>query len=194
MSALRRFFVVVAGVLCAGVVGVGSSSSSPPAWWDEVEPPVRSCSLAELAALGIDLRVRTYDGWFAVVEFRAAMRRACRKVPRYWQLANRDFGRSTRIVDRLFPGVGSWASTCASSEGGHGAWVPNRGGSGAGGWMQFMSSTFWSVIDGAFARARGLGVRLPGYARSWYSPIGQAFAAAEMIFDGRRGEWTGSTC
>lgn len=191
MAVGRRIVVVLVLVVVAAIAS-RAAAAAPPAW-NEVEPAA-SCTFQEVNALGIPVRVQVFEGFYAIIEMQAALRRACRLVPAYWQRANRSFFLATRIVDRLWPGVGSWAHSCASSEGGHGAWVPNRKGSGAGGWMQFKSQTFWSVIDGALARARALGVRVPAFARSWYSPLGQAFAAAEMIFDGRRGEWAGSTC
>jgi hypothetical protein len=94
------------------------------------------------------------------------------------------------------PGIRAWLRSCsqATSEGGWGRWVPNTQGSGAGGWLQFMSGTFWSVIDDAIARARAAGMVVPSSARSWYSPLGQALAGDEMIRDGRRREWSGWAC
>lgn len=105
----------------------------------------------------------------------------------------RDYGSAVRLVERYFgPQPFLWA--CPRSEGGFGSWVPNRNGSGAGGWLQFMSGTFYSVIDDAIAKARARGMNVPSSARSWYSPLGQALAGVEMLADGRRGEWSGSTC
>ena len=62
----------------------------------------------------------------------------------------------TRFVDRLWPGqwLGAWAYRCASSEGGHGGFVMNRQGSGAGGQLQFLSSTFYGIIGSAILEAR----------------------------------------
>lgn len=157
-----------------------------------------SCSLAELDVLEIEIG---FDGW---VEWNLSsqsvadreLAKACRKVPARWRALNRSFLESTRFVDRLYPGYGfgAWANECAKSEGGHGLFVMNRQGSGAGGWLQFMSSTFWGVIYPAVARARAQGVRIPDYAMTWTSPLGQAIAGAEMRFRDRRSEWTGATC
>lgn len=93
--------------------------------------------------------------------------------------------------------VAGWERSCSQpgSEGGWGRWVPNTGGSGAGGWLQFMSGTFYGVIDRAIASARSSGLPVvPPRVRSWYSPLGQALAGAQMLADGRRGEWTGWGC
>lgn len=122
------------------------------------------------------------------------------------------------IVDRHL-GFGSWLLSCSAprSEGGYGRWVwnggyrvehaarwrilhggpePGRpaGSSGAGGWLQFLRSTFDSVIAGGVVRARRAGLHVPGRARSWWHPLGQAVAAVEMLHDGRRGEWAGYGC
>jgi hypothetical protein len=89
-----------------------------------------------------------------------------------------------------------WERSCSArgSEGGWGRWVSNTQGSGAGGWLQFMSGTFYGVIDKAITGARSRGMYVPASAGSWYSPLGQAIAGAQMILDGRRGEWTGYGC
>lgn len=193
--------LALAAALAVALIVADAAAGAPPAW-DEVEPakPARAtCTFAELETLELLPRlrdVRVVDGWIDLAAWDRAKAAACRLVPARFAWTNQSFPRSTRFLDRLYPGLGhgSWADTCASSEGGHGPWVPNRGGSGAGGWLQFMSGTFWSVIDGGIARARARGVRIPSYARSWYSPLGQAIAGSEMLFDGRRGEWSGSTC
>jgi len=92
--------------------------------------------------------------------------------------------------------VAEWERSCSAqgSEGGWGSWVPNSLGSGAGGWLQFMSGTFYGIIDRGIADAKARGMPVPSSARSWYSPLGQAIAGAQMLLDGRRGEWTGSGC
>jgi hypothetical protein len=100
---------------------------------------------------------------------------------------------AVRYVERYF-GSQPFLHACPLSEGGYGAWVPNHYGSGAGGWLQFMSGTFYGIIDEAISSARARGMRVPASARSWYSPLGQALAAVQMLADGRRGEWTGGTC
>lgn len=87
-----------------------------------------------------------------------------------------------------------WSCSAPRSEGGHGRWVRNTSGSGAGGWLQFMPGTFYGVIDRAIVEGRRRGMRVPAVARSWYSPLGQALAGVEMLRQGRRGEWAGYGC
>lgn len=100
-------------------------------------------------------------------------------------------------ADRIWPGTGSWLLACSStgSEGGWGRWVPNTGGSGAGGWMQFMSGTFYSYAPRAFAEAQARGVTIPRSLLSWYSTVGQAVTAAYMRSHGLdSGQWSGYRC
>lgn len=125
--------------------------------------------------------------------------------------AERDYSMAVRYVERAFgPQPFLWA--CPGSEGSFGVWVWNggfpitrypatidgggrpAGSSGAGGWLQFMHSTFESVIDDGIAVARARGLLVPSSARDWRSPLGQALAGLEMLRDGRRGEWSGSSC
>lgn len=124
------------------------------------------------------------------------------------------------IVGRYFGrDLSAWERACSQtgSEGGWGRWVwnggrpvdnperlrliaagavPSRpyGSSGAGGWLQFLRSTFESVIDRGIVEARRRGMVVPASARSWLSPVGQAIAGAQMIRAGRRGEWSGWAC
>lgn len=196
MQSRRLTFGLAVTVGLVALVASPAQAATPTPW-NEVEPPSLTCTAAELHALGLRLpRVQSLDGWYAADHLQRALQIACPKVPARWLWINRSFNRATQLVDRLYPGSwhGAWARHCASSEGGHGHWVPNRGGSGAGGWLQFMSGTFWSVIDSAIRRARAHGVRVPAFARSWYSPLGQALAGSEMLYHGRRGEWSGRTC
>lgn len=122
-----------------------------------------------------------------------------------------DYAVAVRFVERYFgPQPFLWA--CPHSEGGFGVWVWNgrypinrypataggggrpHGSSGAGGWLQFIHSTFESVIDDAVAHARAKGMPVPASVRDWRSPVGQALAGIEMLRDGRAGEWSGSSC
>lgn len=105
----------------------------------------------------------------------------------------RDYASAVRLVERFY-GAQPFLWACPRSEGGFGPWVPNRQGSGAGGWLQFMAGTFYGIIDEAITDARSRGMLVPSSARSWYSPLGQALAGRQMIENGRRGEWSGSTC
>lgn len=104
-----------------------------------------------------------------------------------------DFAVAVRQVERWF-GPQPWLWSCPRSEGGFGAFVMNRQGSDAGGWLQFMPGTFYGVIDSAIREARRRGMPVPSNARSWRSPLGQALAGVEMLRQGRRGEFEGATC
>lgn len=86
-----------------------------------------------------------------------------------------DWETAVRIVQRVWPGTSGWLLSCSAHEGGHGAFVMNTQGSGAGGWMQFMSGTFSWALGRAKAAAPRIILR-PGTA-AWTSPLGQAFAA-----------------
>lgn len=110
---------------------------------------------------------------------------------------------SVSLVGRYYgSGMSSWEKSCSSTEGGWGGFVwyqhlsyPRYGyNSTPGGWMQFMGGTFYGIIDKAIATARSKGIHVPASARSYYSPFGQALAGAQMILDGRSGEWTGDGC
>lgn len=93
-----------------------------------------------------------------------------------------------------YPGTSGWLMSCSSSEGGWGRWVSNYGGSGAGGWMQFLEGTFWRMYGDARAELTGRGYVLPASSASWYSPLGQALAGAWGVTHGHAGEWFGGGC
>lgn len=115
---------------------------------------------------------------------------------RRWEAMNGDFEVSVRILSRRL-GVSSlagWVLSCADSEGGRGKWVPNRNGSGAGGWMQFLSGTYYSNSPAAWRFAASRRVFVPRRYDSWYSPIGQALTALWMFHNEGSGQWYGSGC
>lgn len=102
-----------------------------------------------------------------------------------------------RAVDEAqgpYPNTRDWLLSCSSSEGGWGRWVPNSEGSGVGGWLQFMPSTFARMFGAASFDVARRGFIVPGSAHSWYSPLGQALAGAWGVTNGRRHEWAGSGC
>jgi hypothetical protein len=114
---------------------------------------------------------------------------------RRYAVINADFDTSLRFASNLFNVSFSWLHGCAHAEGGHGRWVPNSSGSGAGGWMQFMSGTFYGNVDSAFYAAnRRLAHNIPAQYKSWYSRLGQAVTAAYMFRIGQSGQWTGAAC
>jgi hypothetical protein len=104
--------------------------------------------------------------------------------------------RAVEEVQGPYPGSRGWLLSCSAprSEGGYGRWVPNREGSGAGGWLQFMESTFhrmnWAARKDVASRA----FIVPASAASWYSPLGQALAGGWAWANGATGEWSGSGC
>jgi hypothetical protein len=106
-----------------------------------------------------------------------------------------DWLTAVRVVQRVFPGSAWWQTACSSSEGGHGSWVPNRQGSGAGGWMQYMEGTFWGDFRSALSLTRERGFVVPRSAHSWYSALGQALASGYAYHYNRpTGKWTGYRC
>jgi hypothetical protein len=105
-----------------------------------------------------------------------------------------DWYTAVRIVQRVWPGTEGWLRSCSASEGGSGAFVMNRQGSGAGGWLQFMSGTFYGHIGAAVAEARSRGFDIPVMARSWGSPLGQAATGAYMYSHGMSYHWVGAGC
>lgn len=99
-------------------------------------------------------------------------------------------------VQRPYPGTSGWLLSCSAprSEGGHGRWIPNSQGSGAGGWLQFMEGTWRGFFWRAHTDVTGRGFIVPHSAESWYSPLGQALAGAWGITHGMRSHWSGSGC
>lgn len=111
--------------------------------------------------------------------------------------------RAVEIVRHFYgDAIADWEMACSSTEGGHGGFVwfghlsyPKYGyGNTPGGNLQFMGGTFDGIIDEALATARSRGLVVPARLASFYSSLGQAVAGAQMILDGRRGEWTGTRC
>jgi hypothetical protein len=102
-------------------------------------------------------------------------------------------------VQAAYPGTASWLRSCSSSEGAgrslsQNAFVMNHQGSGAGGWLQFMESSFWRMFWAGKSDLESRGYVVPKEAASWSSRIGQAIAGAWGVTHGRRGEWSGSGC
>lgn len=95
---------------------------------------------------------------------------------------------------RLPTSLARWVLSCADSEGGRGAWVPNRAGSGAGGWLQFLSGTFYSNAPAAWSFARSRGVQVPRRYMEWHSTIGQALTGLWMFHHEGSGQWYGAGC
>jgi hypothetical protein len=122
----------------------------------------------------ISERVKVYLYWRGVA-------RSCERFVLPW---TSDWMTAVRVVQRPFPGTSSWLLSCSRAEGGHGGWVRNRQGSGADGWMQFRSGTFYTYVGSAFSAARRRGFAVPRRAYSWYSALGQAVTAGYMRWSG----------
>lgn len=101
--------------------------------------------------------------------------------------ATNDWQTAVRLVQRIYPGTSDWLLYISRREGGHGGFVMNHQGSGAGGWMQFMASTYWAYSDDAFADARMRGFIVDPAWNQWTHPLGQAITAGYMKFTGREG-------
>lgn len=111
-------------------------------------------------------------------------------------LANRmlpytaDWVTAVRIVQRIYPSTESWLLSCSAGEGGHGGFVMNHQGSGASGWLQFMSGTFYGHAPSAFAHVRSLGFILPeSLSIRIDSPMAQAITGAYMRTHGMSSHW-----
>jgi len=100
-----------------------------------------------------------------------------------------DWVTSVQIAQRIYPGTERWLLSCSSGEGGHGGFVMNHEGSGASGWMQFMSGTFYGHAPAAFAHAQSMGFILPEGLLNIQSPLGQAITAAYMRTHGMSSHW-----
>lgn len=101
--------------------------------------------------------------------------------------ATNDWRTSVRLAQRPFPGTESWLLFISDREGGYGPFVMNRQGSGAGGWMQFMASTFYAYVDDARAAVERRGFIVPANVWTWTHPLGQALTAGYMRYTGRDG-------
>jgi hypothetical protein len=143
----------------------------------------------ELASAGTAYRAWIVQRWLEIG------RQCQRQLTRRMIPMTNDWVTAVRLVQRVWPGTESWLLACSSSEGGHGVFVLNHGGSGAGGQMQFLHSTYESNSSRAFGEARGKGFVIPEASDSWYSPLGQAVTAGWMRAHGYdRGQWYGARC
>jgi hypothetical protein len=96
--------------------------------------------------------------------------------------ANWDWPTAVRLVQRIYPGTQDWLLFISHREGGWGRFVMNSQGSGAGGWVQFMESTYWAYSYRAFADVRRRGFIVSDKANQWTHPMGQAITAAYMRY------------
>lgn len=98
-----------------------------------------------------------------------------------------DWRTSVTLTQRIYPGTSQWLLFISAREGGYGRFVMNHQGSGAGGWMQFMRSTFYAYMDDARQSVNARGFTVPANIWTWTHPLGQALTAGYMRYTGRDG-------
>ena len=98
-----------------------------------------------------------------------------------------DWLSAVAYVQRVYPGTSEWLKYISHREGGWGGFVMNHQGSGAGGWMQFMASTYYAYDDRAFADVARRGFIVNPAADAWTNPLGQAITAGYMRYVGLDG-------
>jgi len=105
-----------------------------------------------------------------------------------WIKQDRDIHLALKGASARYGVSYSWLHACAHSEGlsdGRTYFVMNHEGSGAGGPLQFMESTFKSNVPN---------VDIPPQYKKWTSNVGQAYTAAYMFKIGQSRQWTGAGC
>lgn len=142
--------------------------------WDV--PWQRSCTVARAS-------LRLHTALASIAETRLT-----REMP-----VTNDWRTAVRLAQRPFPGTESWLLYISHREGGYGGFVMNHQGSGAGGWMQFMASTFWAYADNPSARddakrwMKRHGYIVDDSVWQWTNPMGQALTAGWMRYTHRDG-------
>jgi hypothetical protein len=101
--------------------------------------------------------------------------------------ATNDWRTSVTLAQRIYPGTSSWLLHISDREGGWGPFVMNHQGSGAGGWLQFMASTFYAYVGDAQADVARRGFHVDPSVWTWTQPLGQALTGAYMRYTGRDG-------
>lgn len=123
----------------------------------------------------------TYRGW--VVEQWQKKAGSCLKVQQQRTIpATNDWVTAVKLVQRVFPGTQDWLLFISHREGGWGGFVMNHQGSGCGGQMQFMRSTYWAYSNRAFADARRRGFIVDQSLNRWEAAFGQALTAGYMKY------------
>jgi len=101
--------------------------------------------------------------------------------------ATGDWRTAVALAQRVYPGTEGWLLFISDREGGWGPFVMNHQGSGAGGWLQFMSSTFYAYVGDARASFARRGFKVDPSIWTWTHPLGQALTGAYMRWSGRDG-------
>lgn len=188
MGTILATLTTIAIITTTAVGTAVSDSKTPPPQGD---PQVRLVHLRAAERLLSDRKLVVK--WAAAQERAQRLERA-RERQRRTIPATGDWQTAVRVVQRIYPGTSSWLLSCSASEGGHGRWIPNRQGSGASGWLQFMRSTYYAWSPSAYRDVAARGFRVAPETNSWYHPLGQAITGAYMLLRGQRHQWAGSGC
>jgi len=127
--------------------------------------------------------------WMKRAEVLKAKYKRQQATARMWNGRNGNFHLALQAASNRYGVSYRWLHACAHSEGhSHGSdpFIMNHGGSGAGGWMQFMRPTFNGYV--------GWTSRYPAKYRKWNSKVGQAYTAAYIFKTEGSGQWTGAGC
>jgi Skp family chaperone for outer membrane proteins len=129
----------------------------------------------------VKFRVWVVNQWLPRLQ-NCTDRKAAKMIPE-----TTDWVTAVNIVQRMYPGTKDWLLYISHREGGYGGFVMNHQGSGAGGWMQFMSGTYYGYSPAAFADAKRRGFIVQDSWNQWTHPLGQAITAGYMKYYGREG-------
>lgn len=122
-----------------------------------------------------------------LVKFHTAKVKTLKREMWYTLPYTNDWRTAVSLAQRPYPGTADWLLFISHREGGYGGFVMNHQGSGAGGWMQFMSGTFYGYVYAAKADFERRGFRLPDNVWVWTHPLGQALTAGYMRYYGKDG-------
>ena len=171
-----------------------SAQAHRPRTCSKLEPRAElRCAKVQLHAARWHLRTHRlgrHSRGYWVWRERVAFRWVSQAVARIELPATNDWQTAVRTVQRSWPGTSAWMLSCSAHEGGHGPFVMNTQGSGAGGWLQYMQGTFDAHYSGALALARGEHRPVPPAGLGWTSPLAQAFAGG-WGYRYQRSAWTG---
>ena len=161
---------------------VGAARASTWACQDKFPGAKRSKASSSVWALP---RSASYRAW--VLDRWKARAVGCQEALKQRRLVTWDWLTAVNLVQRAYPGTKDWLLFISRREGGWGRFVMNTQGSGAGGWMQFMSSTYYAYNSRAFADIRRRGFVVDDQFNAWQQPLGQAVTAGYMRYVGLDG-------
>lgn len=163
-------------------------------WAHKLKRHVRHQSLPITNSLAYE-KLRTKN-WMKRAKALKAKYKKQQAIARMWAARNSDFDLALRAAAKRYGVSYNWLHACAKSEG-HiegrrtpggpiDPFIMNHGGSGAGGWMQFMHPTFYGYVG----RTSGY----PSKYKKWNSKVGQAYTAAYIFKTEGSRQWTGAGC